>query len=371
MPIPEKEFLSFFGWNDFFQNQISNYNTSNLIPARIICEERNLYRLQINFNQTLWASVRGKLNFNTESRLDYPAVGDWVLVEIPAQSERGVIHYILDRRTILYRKQIGANADKQILSSNVDKVFITTSANQDLNYRRIERYLAVAYDSGAIPIILLTKTDTFNGDVSNLVYEISNYFIGVSTYALNYESFDSANFLFDLLKPNTTSVFIGSSGVGKSTLINYLIEDDKQTEKIKTQSIRENDGRGRHTTTSRNLYVSRFGGLVIDTPGMRELQLSDHAEGLQTQFVEIKNIIKNCKFNDCQHNTEPNCAIKNALDNGILSIDKWQNYLKLQAEVAFAQRKQNKLLAQQEKKTWKKLSIQVRHKSRFKRGDYE
>ncbi|MBK9324760.1 MAG: ribosome small subunit-dependent GTPase A [Bdellovibrionaceae bacterium] len=269
MFIPEKEFLSLFGWDDFFEREIPDPVLNQTFPARIICEERNLYRVQAGLNKFLWASVSGKLNFNASTRMDYPAVGDWVMVELPPQSERGVIHHILPRKTAIYRKQIGASADKQILSTNIDMVFITTSINEDFNYRRIERYLTVALESGAVPIILLTKADIYKGDIENLIAGIQTHFSGIAVYFLSYEDFESASFLSKLLRQGTTSVFIGSSGVGKSTLINYLIGSDENNEVIKTQDVRESDGKGRHTTTSRQLYVSRYGGLVIDTPGMK------------------------------------------------------------------------------------------------------
>jgi ribosome biogenesis GTPase len=370
MFIPEKEFLSLFGWGDFFENQIPDPVLNQAFPARIICEERNLYRIQTGPNNFFWASVSGKLNFNASTRMDYPAVGDWVMVELPSQSERGVIHHILPRKTAIYRKQIGASADKQILSTNIDTVFITTSVNEDFNYRRVERYLAVALDSGARPIILLTKADVYKGDIQNLVTDIQNHFSGVSVFFLSYENFESASFLSELLGTGTTSVFIGSSGVGKSTLINYLISSNKNNQSIRTQDVRESDGKGRHTTTSRHLYVSRYGGLVIDTPGMRELQLSDHSEGISSQFSDIENLLGNCRFADCRHSAEPNCAIKNALDDDILSVDRWNSYQKLQAEARFAERKQNKVRASQERKEWKKLSIHAREKGQFKKGVY-
>ena len=365
----EKNFLSLFGWGDFFENQLPEPRFDHLFPARVICEERNLYRLQAGLNKNFWASVSGKLNFTAASRVDYPAVGDWVMVELSPQSDRGVIHQVLSRKTSLYRKQIGAGSERQILSTNVDRIFITTSANEDLNYRRIERYLAIAWDSGAQPVILLTKADTYIGDIADLVNDIESHFLGVAVYSISHENFVSANFLNDLLKPGTTSVFVGSSGVGKSTIVNYLIDVDDTGEKIKTQAIREADGKGRHTTTSRHLYISRFGGLVIDTPGIRELQLSDHAEGISAQFSDIESLIGNCRFGDCQHKAEPGCAIKDAIEEGGLLLQRWQSYQKLEAEVRFAQRKQNKSLASQERKAWKKLTVQARDRARFKKGE--
>ncbi len=364
----QKEFLFQFGWDDFFENQISNPVFSSLLPARVVCEERNLYHVQAGLDQTFLASVSGKMQFNAVSRIDYPAVGDWVLVERPFGSDRAVIHHVLDRKTIIHRKQVGSSGDRQILSTNVDFAFITTSANSDLNYRRIERYLAVAKESGAVPIILLTKSDTYPGDIGDVVSEIQKEFPRVQVHALSKNNFTLADFLATYLKQGTTSVFIGSSGVGKSTLVNYLIESNEKSDAIKTQEVRESDGKGRHTTTSRNLYVCRFGGLIIDTPGMREIQLADHSEGIQTQFSDVEDIIEHCRFSDCHHKTEPGCEVLKALDKGVLSLERWQSYQKLEAEVRHGLRKLDKVTASEDRKLWKKRSIEARNNSHLKIG---
>lgn len=187
------------------------------------------------------------------------------MVELPNQSDRGIIHQVFERKSIIHRKQVGSSADIQILATNVDYAFITTSVSSDLNCRRIERYLAVARDAGVTPIVLLTKTDICSNDISEIVAIVEHELPGVVVHTLSKDEFERAEFLTSYLRKGTTSVFIGSSGVGKSTLVNFLIGD----EQIKTQDVREGDGKGRHTTTSRNLYLSRFGGLIMDTPGMR------------------------------------------------------------------------------------------------------
>ena len=363
----EKEFLSLFGWDGFFESQIANIVLKNLVPARVICEERNLYRVQLGLDNVLWASVSGKMQFNATTRVDYPAVGDWVLIEAHGPSDPAVIHHIVPRKAMIQRKQVGSSADLQILSTNVDYMFVTTSVNDELNFRRIERYLAVAWESGSTPVILLTKSDVCSGEIADVVNDVRTEFPGVDVYALSKDNFVQADFFAGYLTEGKTSVVVGSSGVGKSTLVNFLIG----REQIKTQNVREADGKGRHTTTSRSLYLSRYGGLIIDTPGMRELQLSDHADGVKAQFADIENLIAGCRFTDCQHVTEPGCAIKEALNVESLSDVRWKSYQKLAAEVRHGLRKKNRALVSEDRKIWKKLSINARKKGLTKKGAME
>lgn len=364
MTNSQKEFLHLFGWDDIFEKQAKSFSTESLVPGRVIIEERNLYRIQTDLEQSVWASISGKMMFEAKGRIEYPAVGDWVLVEIGSPNDRGVIHQIVPRKNIIHRKEIGSGADKQILSVNVDFIFITTSANEDLNYRRIERYLTIVRESGAQPIILVTKADLVLDSIHEIILELQDYFPGIAVYTLSKNNFESATFLTEYLKPGKTSIFIGSSGVGKSTIVNFLSGE----EIIKTAEIRENDGKGRHTTTSRHLYVSRYGGLIIDTPGMRELQMGDHVEGLSKQFSEIDILISKCRFSDCKHETEPGCAIKEALDDGSLSEERWRSYQKLEAEIRHNLRKQDRFLASEERKLWKKRSIEARNFIKAKKG---
>lgn len=352
----DKEFLLLFGWTDFYESQLTDVNAH---PARVICEERNLYRVQIAKDKVIMATISGKIQHNATTRIDYPAVGDWVLVESTGQTDRVVISQVLQRKTIVQRKQAGLTSDMQILSTNVDHVFIASAVNYDLNYRRIERYLAIARDSGATPVILLTKADTAE-DISAVIAGVENEFPGVAVHALSKENFANATFFESYLTTGSTSIVIGSSGIGKSTLVNYLIDSDE----IKTQTARGDDYKGRHTTTSRNLYVSRFGGLIIDTPGMRELQLSDHSEGISSQFSDVEDLMTSCRFSDCLHATEPGCAIKKGLSDGTLSDERWRNYLKLQAEVRNGLRKQDKAIASEDRKVWKKRSVDARKHGR-------
>lgn len=334
--------------------------------ARVINEERGLYRVQFENNKILSATVSGKMQFNASDRLDFPAVGDWVDVEISEQADRAVIHFIHPRKSVIRRKQAGASSDVQVLATNVDCIFITTSLNEDLNYRRLERYLAVAWESGAMPVILLTKADLRQSDRELAVLDVEKSFPGVNVHAISKDEFHKADFFQDYLKEGMTSVVIGSSGVGKSTLVNYLIGDQR----IKTQEVREDDDKGKHTTTSRSLYASRFGGLIIDTPGMRELQLSDHTDGVQAQFADIEQLMSSCRFTDCRHETEPGCVLREALENGQLDEGRWKNYLKMAAEVRHEMRKKDKSLLAEERKIWKKRNSEMRERQKEKKRGY-
>jgi ribosome biogenesis GTPase len=349
-----KEFLSQFGWDEFYQTQLNQLEKNSFRPARIIGEERGLYRLQFDRDQTIWSSISGKMQFNALSRKDYPVIGDWVLADIPESSDKGVIHFVFNRKSTLQRKQ--GTAEVQILSSNVNYVFITTSLNGDLNFGRLDRYMVFAWDSGAMPVILLTKTDRFEGDMEALIAEITDRFPGVNIHALTNENFEEADFLEAYLRPGSTAVLVGSSGVGKSTLTNYL------TGKIsaKTQDVRADDDKGRHTTTSRSLYESIFGGLIIDTPGMRGLSFEADAESFSKHFGDVEELVALCRFSDCKHTTEPDCMIRNSLEDGSLDPGRYKNYCKLLGEIRHSLRRQDKALYAQDKKLWKKGSILAR-----------
>lgn len=356
----DRNFLVNYGWNGFFESYLAEINSDGLKIGRVICEERNLYRIQFSQDYKVWGQVTGKKQFEAQGREDFPAVGDWVLAKGSGSDDRVIIQEILPRKSMLKRKQVGGS-DSQILSTNVDYGFVTSSLNDDLNIRRIERYVTLIKDAGVEPVLLLTKAD-LSAEAYELTQKVQRSFPTLQVYAVSQENFENAKFFKELLAAGTTSVFLGSSGVGKSTLVNYLIGEPR----LKTQSIREDDDKGRHTTTSRQLFVSRFGGLVIDTPGMRELQLLDHEDGLSSQFEEVEALLSQCRFSDCQHETEPGCAILHALDEGSLELERWQSYQKLLREVRHAQRKQDKALASEEKKKWKKISQALRDKYKLR-----
>jgi ribosome biogenesis GTPase len=224
--------------------------------------------------------------------------------------------------------ETGGKTDEQVLAANIDTVFLVSGLDGDYNVRRLERYVTVAWDSGAVPVIVLNKAD-LRDDIEEVVEEVESVAFGVPVLALSAAENTGMEQLTEYIKPGKTAAFLGSSGVGKSTLINRLLGE----EKLKTTEVREDDQRGRHTTTHRELLLLPEGGIVIDTPGMRELQLWADDEGLSRTFPDIEALFEQCRFRDCTHNSEPGCAVKQALDDGSLDRKRYQNYLKLQKEL--------------------------------------
>jgi ribosome biogenesis GTPase len=353
--------LSNYGWDEFFELHFQPYSTSGYKAGRVVLEYNHLYRVYTEQGELL-ADVAGKLRHEAASRADLPVVGDWVVVQPRAEEAKATIHAVLPRQSKFVRKVAGSRTEEQLVGANIDTVFLVTSLNQDFNLRRIERYLIVALESGARPIIVLSKADLCDETEERLA-EIQTVAKNIPVHAISVINEDGLKELAPYFRNGETVALLGSSGVGKSTLINHLTGRDLQ----KVKEVREHDGRGQHTTTHRELILLPQGGLVLDTPGMRELQLWDGEESLHQTFDDIEALARNCYFSDCQHTDEPRCAVREALAEGVIDAARYQSYEKLQKELKHVARKQDINAQITEKKKWKKLSRLASQRGREKR----
>jgi ribosome biogenesis GTPase / thiamine phosphate phosphatase len=304
------------------------------------------------------ARVSGKLIFQGLDRSDYPAVGDWVVLDrTNNDTGEAIIHGVIERYSKLSRKVAGNKSDEQIIGANLDKVFICMALNKDFNIRRLERYITIVWDSGASPVILLTKADLCE-DLEEKIKDVEGISIGIDTFIISSYTGEGIQKIIDYVKHGDTIAFIGSSGVGKSTLINALLGYEKQV----TKGVRQGDERGRHTTTHRELMCIPSGGVVIDTPGMRELQLLNNTEGIDNSFRDISDIASQCKFSNCSHKTEPGCAVLRAVEEGVITEERLTSYFKLKKEAEFMERKLNKVAASENKKHWAKINKEMKRR---------
>jgi ribosome biogenesis GTPase len=350
--------LKKLGWNAYFGEGFREHAAGHE-PGRVSGVNKNGCTV-ITKDGEVRARVPGKLHHDGH----VPAVGDWVAL---ARDDSGTytIRAILPRKSKLSRKDAGRVTGEQVMVTNVDAAFIMTSLNKDLNLRRLERYLAVVRQSGADPVIVLNKSDICAG-VNAKIEDVKAIAPDVPVFAISAAGKTGLQQLSPYLLEGRTVALLGSSGVGKSTLINAL----EGVERQKVGDIREDDSRGRHTTTTRDLILLESGGVIVDNPGMRELQLWGAGEGVQSTFQEIERLAAQCKFSDCRHETEPGCAVKMAIADGTLPEVRLESYRKLRREMLALERKNNPELMAAEKKKWKeigKMAKQVR--MRKERGD--
>jgi len=348
LPITDSP-LHPLGWDDGWEAAFAEHRAAGLAPARVAIQHRGAYDL---------ATEHGELRATATTRLfkadELPAVGDWVGFD----SATDQVEVVLPRRTAISRKEVWKAAREQVLAANIDVAFLVQALPLDFNVRRLERYLAMAWESGAQPVVLLTKIDLVDDPVPYLD-EIQTVTAGacpsVAVSAVTGVGLDE---LRQFLEPNRTAVLLGSSGVGKSTIVNALAGE----ELLATQEVRADDHRGRHTTTHRELIVLEGGGVILDTPGIRELQLWEG--DLDQTFGDVEEISRHCRFSDCAHDQEPGCAVREALHDGSLSVDRWQSYLKLQRELEAIEAKRNHLLRQDRVREYKIRARQNRSKKK-------
>jgi ribosome biogenesis GTPase len=343
------------GWGPAFAEPFQEYADAGMAAARVVIEHRGAYVLQGDGEQ--WAEMSGRLRHLARSPLDRPGVGDWVAHSADPSAERAQIQAVLPRTSVIVRRAAGDETVEQVIAANVDVLYLVSSMNGDLNPQRMERYLTLAWESGASPVVVLTKADLCD-DVEGALALVEAVTFGVPVHVTSAPTGEGFAAVRAHLGQNRTGAAVGSSGVGKSTLINHLLGDERLT----TREIRA-DGRGRHTTTHRELVVLPGGGCIIDTPGMRELQLWDSAEGLERAFEDVEELAAECRFNDCRHETEPGCAVRAAIADGRLPEGRLESYRKLQRELAYLEIKDDKRARAELRKHWAAINKASRTES--------
>lgn len=325
------QLLQKIGFSKFFQDQVDPDKIKDFKIARVIAVNKNSFIVS-DGEKDIFAELTGKFLFNSDSPLDYPTVGDWTYVQLFDDDTFAVIHELFPRKSLLKRKTPGKKIDYQLIAANVDTALIMQSADNNFNVRRLERYLVMVYDSNIKPIVLLSKCDLVSNDeIKAKEAEIHKLMQEIPIVAFsNYNSAETENVKI-LLNAGETFCLLGSSGVGKTTLLNNLIHE----ELYKTKTIREKDGRGRHTTTRRELITLENGAMVVDNPGMRELGIIASDSGLSTTFDEIVELTNECRFTDCSHTHEEDCAVLKGIETGVITKERYNNYLKMLKEAAY------------------------------------
>ena len=328
--------LEQYGYSHFFETQITEEeHAAGILPARVLNVQKETYQI-VSVHGIKTAKLKSSIFYQNAEFMIYPAVGDFVLVQYNKSGDDLILR-VLDRKSSFTRKNpsvLGiSNSMMQVIASNFDYLLIATSLNQDYNPRRIERYLAAAWQTNATPVLVLTKADLISDDFD--LSELASIAPGIECFVVSSLTGEGIDELKAFLQSGKTYAITGSSGIGKSSLLNALSGE----ELMKVNSIREDDDKGRHTTTYRQLFTLPQGALFIDTPGMREFQILDVQEGLSTSFSEIEELATSCRFSDCKHKSEPGCAVKQALEDGTLSMERFISYQKLLKESAHEAKK--------------------------------
>ena len=352
--------LERYGWSDALQTHFERLAQPELLPARVLVQQRDMFVVVCESGE-LTATLAGRF-VHLADEGDYPVAGDWVAITARAGESRATIRELLPRTGVFKRRAAGPGAPRaQVIAANVDVALLMASLNADLSVRRMERYLAAAWEGGVDPVIVLTKSDVCD-DIGTLRAEIEQIAFGVPVHAISALTGDGLAALAPHLTAGNTAVLLGSSGVGKSTLLNALAG----RELMRTREIRQGDETGKHTTTHRELVLLPNGTLILDTPGMRELGLWDAESGVSSAFADIESIANRCRFRDCRHGNEPECAVRASLADGSLDRLRWNAYGKLQRELAFETRKSDRGARAEHRKVWLKRSKNYRAEKKFR-----